>query len=159
RRRRVCVGVRRAALQLATGSRRCRWIFRLWMVYLGDIGCIVTGGRRPVGGQNMRGQGMTTHTLGGPGAGRTYDVRDGAEGPAPPLLLVGAPMGASGFASLAARFGDRTVVTYDPRGSERSKPANGVAETAVEVHADDLHRLIAAVTPALAASSIGGPVD
>ena len=29
-------------------------------------------------------------------------------------------MGAAGFATLAGHFGDRTVVTYDPRGVERS---------------------------------------
>ena len=38
----------------------------------------------------------------------------------PPLFLIGSPMGAAGFATLAGHFADRTVVTYDPRGAERS---------------------------------------
>ena len=34
-------------------------------------------------------------------------------------------MGASGFGTLASHFTDRSVVTYDPRGVERSKtPGN-----------------------------------
>ena len=37
-----------------------------------------------------------------------------------PLLLIGSPMGAEGFATLAGYFPDRTVVTYDPRGAGRS---------------------------------------
>ena len=40
--------------------------------------------------------------------------------PRPSLLLIGSPMGAGGFGTLAAHFTDRTVVTYDPRGVERS---------------------------------------
>ena len=34
--------------------------------------------------------------------------------------MIGSPMGAAGFATLAPHFPDRTVVTYDPRGVERS---------------------------------------
>lgn len=60
-------------------------------------------------------------------------------------------MGAAGMASLAARFTDRTVITYDPRGAERSKRTDGASQTTVEEHADDLHRVISAVG--------GGPVD
>jgi hypothetical protein len=37
-------------------------------------------------------------------------------------------MGAAGFGSLAQHFTDRTVVTYDPRGSERSKQKKKAAE-------------------------------
>ena len=37
----------------------------------------------------------------------------------------GAPMGAAGFAALAGQFADRTVVTYDPRGTERSQRTDG----------------------------------
>jgi len=68
----------------------------------------------------------TTRTLDAPGAALTYDVRAAESGsaPAPVLLLIGSPMGASGFGTLAGHFTDRTVVTYDPRGVERSTKAD-----------------------------------
>lgn len=90
-----------------------------------------------------------THTLDVPGAVLTYDVREAAiPADEPPLLLIGLPMGAEGFTTLAGHFTDRTVVTYDPRGVERSTRtgAPGIAD-----HADDVHRVIDAVG--------GGPVD
>ena len=90
-----------------------------------------------------------THTLDVPGAVLTYDVRE-ATTPTdePPLLLIGLPMGAEGFTTLAGHFTDRTVVTYDPRGVERSTRtgAPGIAD-----HTDDVHRVVEAVG--------GGPVD
>jgi pimeloyl-ACP methyl ester carboxylesterase len=62
-----------------------------------------------------------THTLERPGATLTYEVRAAeTDGPAPVLLMIGAPMGASGFVALARQFPERTVVTYDPRGTGRS---------------------------------------
>ena len=94
---------------------------------------------------------QTTHTLEVPGATLTYDVRPNDASAEPPLLVVGSPMGASGFTTLAAHFPDRTVVTYDPRGSERSRKNDPASRSTPEEHADDLHRLIAAVG--------GGPVD
>jgi pimeloyl-ACP methyl ester carboxylesterase len=90
-------------------------------------------------------------TLDVPGTVLHYDVRRGGDGPAPVLLLIGSPMGAAGFVSLAGHFTDRTVVTYDPRGSERSQRTDGATRTTVEEHADDLHRLISAID--------AGPVD
>ena len=60
-------------------------------------------------------------------------------------------MGAGGFATLRGHFPDRTVVTYDPRGVERSTKAEPTTESTPEQHADDLHRVIAAPG--------GGPVD
>jgi pimeloyl-ACP methyl ester carboxylesterase len=92
-----------------------------------------------------------THTLEVPGAVLTYDVRGTDAGPEPPLLIIGSPMGASGFATLAGHFDDRTVVTYDPRGAERSKRTDGALRSTTEEHADDLRRLIAALG--------AGPVD
>ena len=92
----------------------------------------------------------TTHTLDVPGAILTYDVRR-ADSPAPVLLLIGSPMGASGFVTLAGHFADRTVVTYDPRGVERSTKADPASPSTPEEHADDLHRLIAELD--------AGPVD
>ena len=68
-----------------------------------------------------------THTLETDGASIVYDVR-GPLPPAdgrPPLLMIGQPMDASGFGALAAHFGDRTVVTYDPRGIDRSTRSDG----------------------------------
>lgn len=84
----------------------------------------------------------TTHTLDVPGAVLTYDVRSNGSTTEPPLLLVGSPMPASGFVTLAGHFPDRTIVTYDPRGSERSRRTDGAMESTPEEHADDLHRLI-----------------
>jgi pimeloyl-ACP methyl ester carboxylesterase len=92
-----------------------------------------------------------THTLDVPGAVLSYDVRGSDSTTEPVLLLIGSPMGASGFGTLAGHFADRTVVTYDPRGSERSKRIDGAAETTPDEHADDLHRLISALDT--------GPVD
>ena len=97
--------------------------------------------------------GMTepqTHTLETRGAVLTYDVRPGSSA-APPLLLIGSPMGAAGFGTLAAHFRDRTVVTYDPRGVERSQRTDGATETTPEEHAEDLSRLITTLD--------AGPVD
>lgn len=93
----------------------------------------------------------TTHTLDVPGAVLTYDVRRSDSGSAPVLLLIGSPMGAAGFGTLAGHFTDRTVVTYDPRGAERSERTDGVVESTPEEHADDLHRLISKLD--------AGPVD
>src|SRR5579859_3308263 len=97
-----------------------------------------------------------TYTLEAPGAVLRYDVST-----QPVLLIIGSPMGASGFGALAERFADRTVVTYDPRGSERSKRTDGALETTVDEHADDLHRLISALDagPADIFASSGGAVN
>jgi pimeloyl-ACP methyl ester carboxylesterase len=92
----------------------------------------------------------STHTLDAPGAVLTYDVRK-ADSPAPVLLLIGSPMGASGFGTLSRHFPDRTVVTYDPRGVERSVKADPASQSTPDEHADDLHRIIAEVG--------SGPVD
>ena len=92
-----------------------------------------------------------THTLDVTGALLQYDVRSNDSSTEPVLLLFGSPMAAAGFGTLADYFTDRTVVTYDPRGSERSARTDDATETAVEEHADDLHRLISALD--------AGPVD
>ncbi|HEX6129845.1 MAG TPA: alpha/beta hydrolase [Candidatus Limnocylindria bacterium] len=100
----------------------------------------------------------TTRTLEVPGATLTYELRPGGAPDAPPLFLIGSPMAAAGFGSLASRFADRTVVTYDPRGSERSTKADPSAPSTPEEHADDLHRIIAELGAApvdLFASSSG----
>jgi pimeloyl-ACP methyl ester carboxylesterase len=91
------------------------------------------------------------HTLEVPGATLTYDVRRNDSSPEPVLLLIGSPMGASGFPTLAGHFTDRTVVTYDPRGVERSVKTDPTTESTPDEHADDLHRLVSALE--------AGPVD
>lgn len=78
----------------------------------------------------------------------TYDVR-GDLSSGPPLFLFGSPMDASGFTSLAARFTDRPVVTYDPRGAGRNP--RGTDDVTPEQHAADLHRVVTALG--------AGPVD
>jgi len=95
--------------------------------------------------------GMTTHTLDVPGAVLTYDVRRNESSTHPVLLMIGSPMGAAGFGALSEHFTDRTVVTYDPRMSDRSRRTDGATQTTVEEQADDVHRLISALD--------AGPVD
>jgi pimeloyl-ACP methyl ester carboxylesterase len=93
-----------------------------------------------------------TQTLDVPGGRLRYDIRDAeAETTAPILLMFASPMDASGFTTLAGHFRDRTVVTYDPRGVGRSERDDGATWSTPEEHADDLHRLIAALD--------AGPVD
>jgi pimeloyl-ACP methyl ester carboxylesterase len=86
---------------------------------------------------------ITSHTLGVPGATIVYDLRPSEGSPEnPPLFLIGSPMAAPGFGTLASHFADRTVITYDPRGSERSHLTEPTALPTPEDHADDLHRII-----------------
>ncbi len=104
---------------------------------------------------------MTTHTLDTPGATLTYDVRRNDASSLPPLLIIGSPMGAAGFVTLAGHFTDRTVITYDPRGVERSTKADPSSESTPDEHADDLHRLIETleVGPVDIFASSGGAVN
>jgi pimeloyl-ACP methyl ester carboxylesterase len=92
----------------------------------------------------------STHTLEVPGATLTYDVQRNESSHEPPLFLIGAPMAAAGFGTLAGHFPDRTIVTYDPRGAERSVLTDPAAPVSPNDSADDLHRIIA---------EVGGPVD
>jgi pimeloyl-ACP methyl ester carboxylesterase len=92
-----------------------------------------------------------TRTLEVPGAVLAYDVRRNEQSTKPILLLIGSPMGAAGFGTLAGHFTDRTVVTYDPRGIERSAKTDPSSPSTPDEHADDLHRLIGDLG--------GGPVD
>jgi pimeloyl-ACP methyl ester carboxylesterase len=95
----------------------------------------------------------TTRTLTTPEADIAYDVygplpaTDGR----PPLLMIGQPMTADGFATLASLLPDRTVVTYDPRGLGRSTRRDGRVENSPTVQAEDVHALIEALG--------AGPVD
>ena len=91
----------------------------------------------------------TTRTIEAPGATLTYYVRPGT-GSDIPLFLIGSPMGAAGFATLSGHFPDRTMITYDPRGAERSTKDDPTSASNPDQHADDLHRII---------QEVGGPVD
>jgi pimeloyl-ACP methyl ester carboxylesterase len=103
----------------------------------------------------------TSHRLAVPGATLTYDVRPGGDGTEPPLLLIGSPMGAGGFETLAGYFPDRTVVTYDPRGVERSPKEDPSSPSTPEQHADDVHAVIEAIGrgPVDLFASSGGAVN
>ena len=93
-----------------------------------------------------------TKTLELPGATLTYDVREAeSESTEAVLMMIGSPMDATGFTTLAPHFPDRTVVTYDPRGVGRSQRADGVTAATPDEHAEDLHRLISELDD--------GPVD
>jgi pimeloyl-ACP methyl ester carboxylesterase len=91
----------------------------------------------------------TTHTLDVPGAELTYDIRRDESNEDPVLMLIGSPMGAAGFGTLSKHFTDRTIVTYDPRGAERSAKTDPMSESTPQQHAEDLHRII---------GEVGGPV-
>jgi pimeloyl-ACP methyl ester carboxylesterase len=106
---------------------------------------------------------MTTmHTLKTAGADIAYDVHGTlpTAGGRPPLLMIGQPMAASGFGTLASHFPDRTVVTYDPRGLGRSVRKDGRVDHAPTVQADDVHAVIEALGagPVEMFASSGGAV-
>jgi pimeloyl-ACP methyl ester carboxylesterase len=102
-----------------------------------------------------------THELEAPGATLAWDIRPASATTQPPLFLIGSPMGAGGFPTLASHFPDRTVITYDPRGSERSRRADPMDASPPPVHADDLHRIIqaAGLGPVDLFASSGGAVN
>jgi pimeloyl-ACP methyl ester carboxylesterase len=74
--------------------------------------------------------------------------------------MIGQPMDASGFKTLASYFPDRTVVTYDPRGLGRSIRHDGAVDSSPTVQAEDLHALIGALGagPVEMFASSGGAV-
>ncbi|MBV9830435.1 MAG: alpha/beta hydrolase [Marmoricola sp.] len=97
---------------------------------------------------------ITTHTLETAEADIVYDVHGPlptADG-RPPLVMIGQPMCAEGFAALVPFFPDRTVVTYDVRGLGRSTVRrDGRTDHTPVDNAADVHAVIEAVG--------GGPVD
>ena len=105
---------------------------------------------------------MTTNTLESADVDVVYDVRGPlptADG-RPPLFMIGQPMDAGGFVTLASHFPDRTVVTYDPRGLGRSVRKDGRVDNAPEVQANDVHAVIEALGagPVEMFASSGGAV-
>src|SRR6185295_18312510 len=104
----------------------------------------------------------TTHTLETAGADIAYDVHGPlptADG-RPPLFMIGQPMAADGFATLASHFPDRTVVTYDPRGLGRSARKDDRVDHSPTVQAGDVHAVIEALGagPVELFASSGGAV-
>src|ERR671916_2844287 len=104
----------------------------------------------------------TTHILETADAEIAYDVHGPlptADG-RPPLLMIGHPMAAGGFGTLATHFSDRTVVTYDPRGLGRSTRKDGRVDHVPTVQAEDVHALIEALGagPVEMFASSGGAV-
>src|SRR5215203_3401781 len=104
----------------------------------------------------------TTHMLETTEADIAYDLHGPlptADG-RPPLLMIGQPMQASGFATLASHFPDRTVVTYDARGLGRSTRKDGRVDNTPTGQADDVHAVIEAlgVGPVEMFASSGGAV-
>src|SRR5437764_3035671 len=106
---------------------------------------------------------MTTmHMLKTPEADIAYEVHGPlptADG-RPPLFMIGQPMDASGFRTLASYFPDRTVITSDPRGLGRSIRNDGRVDNVPTVQADDVHAVIGAlgVGPVEMFASSGGAV-
>jgi len=98
-------------------------------------------------------------TLEVPGANIHYEVR----GSGPIVLCIpGGPADARAFERIAGELAPYyTVITYDPRGLSRS-PLTGTFddERAIEINADDAHRLISAVSDGKAnvLASSGGAV-
>ncbi|GAA3792150.1 alpha/beta hydrolase [Sphaerisporangium flaviroseum] len=100
---------------------------------------------------------MTSGLVAVPGARIHYEVR----GTGPVLLVLQGGEGDAGRTGglVNGLVDEYTVVTYDRRGLSRSTVDDPSAELTMETHADDVHRLLAAVTagPAiLLGSSLGG---
>ncbi|PSK93676.1 clorobiocin biosynthesis protein CloN7 [Murinocardiopsis flavida] len=99
----------------------------------------------------------TSRTLDVRGARLHYEIR----GTGPVLLLIGLPMDSTGFARLAPLLAeDHTVVTYDPRGISGSTIDDPDQDADPDLIADDVHRLITALTtePVAVFGSSGGAV-
>jgi clorobiocin/coumermycin A biosynthesis protein CloN7/CouN7 len=99
----------------------------------------------------------TSHSLDVPGARLYYEI----QGSGPVLMLIGHPMGASGFAAIVPLLAeDYTVVTYDPRGFARSTIDDHHQDAEPDLLADDVRRVLEAVGdgPAHVFGSSGGAV-
>ncbi|MFD0373307.1 alpha/beta fold hydrolase [Streptomyces sp. NPDC127114] len=97
----------------------------------------------------------TEHVIEVPGARLCYET----SGAGPLLLLVGAPMGSRGFATITPLLAEHfTVVTYDPRGFLRSTAEDPDAEVTLDLLTDDVHRLLTVLgdAPAYVFGSSGG---
>ena len=102
-----------------------------------------------------------TYTLEVPGGVLRYDVRESEPAGGRVLVMIGSPMGAAGFATLASHMTEYTIVTYDPRGVERSERTDPDLQVTPEVHASDVQAVIEAVggAPVDLFASSGGAVN
>lgn len=105
---------------------------------------------------------VETRTLKTPEADIVFDVQGPlptADG-RPPLFMIGQPMDAGGFRTLASYFSDRTVITYDPRGLGRSTRNDGRVDHVPTVQANDIHAVVEALGsgPVEMFASSGGAV-
>src|ERR1700722_11842116 len=100
----------------------------------------------------------TSHMLDVPGARLYYEV----QGSGPPLMLIGHPMDASGFTTIARALAESyTVVTYDPRGFGHSTIDDPDQDGEPDLLADDVRRVLEAAVgkvPAHVFGSSGGAV-
>ncbi|MFJ9364783.1 alpha/beta fold hydrolase [Nocardia sp. NPDC101769] len=105
---------------------------------------------------------MTEHILETTEVDLAYDLLGPAPSASPhrPLMMIGQPMTADGFATLASYFPERTVITYDPRGLGRSVRKDGRTDNSPTVQAEDVHALLTAlgVGPVDLFASSGGAV-
>ena len=105
---------------------------------------------------------MGTQLLETPVVDLVYDIHGPlpAAGGHPPLVMIGQPMDAGGFRTLASHFPDRTVVTYDPRGLGRSTRKDGRVDHDPGIQAGDVHAVIEALDagPVEMFASSGGAV-
>ncbi len=95
-------------------------------------------------------------TLRVPGAHLAYEVR--GEGPLL-LMIAGGGGEGGGFTGIADHLAEQyTVVTYDRRGAGRSTLDDPQADMSVQMHSNDAHTLLAALTtePALVFGSSAG---
>ena len=102
---------------------------------------------------------VASHLLPVPGANLYYEIRDRAAGAPTLLLIAGGATDAGAFSATADILAEQfRVVTYDPRGNSRSPLTGPPVDQLIEVHSDDAHRLLAAVTdrPALVFGSSSG---
>lgn len=105
---------------------------------------------------------IETHHLETDGASIAWDVRrPDTITEVPPLLMIGQPMTAEGFGTLASYFPDRFVVTYDQRGLGRSTRSDGHQRQVPAVSAADLGALENAlgIGPVDVFASSGGAVN
>ena len=99
----------------------------------------------------------TAATLKVPGANLYYEVT----GTGPVLMMIGLPVDHNEFAPVVPLLANSyTVVTYDPRGFSKSTIDDPDQDSTPELVADDVHRVLAAVTdePAYVLGSSGGAV-
>jgi pimeloyl-ACP methyl ester carboxylesterase len=94
----------------------------------------------------------TSHALDVPGARLYFEV----QGSGPVFMLIGHPMGVSGFATIAPLLAEsHTVVTYDPGGFGQSTIDDSSQDAEPDLLADDVRRVIEAAVGKVAVDVFG----